>query len=71
MRLPLLPMIALLVTLTTAVAHADEVVSYALVVGSNRPGPGQTALAFAEDDAARSPTCCASSAATIAPGSRS
>lgn len=51
MRLPLLPTIALLVTLTTAVAHADDVVSYALVVGSNRPGPGQTALAFAEDDA--------------------
>ncbi|MBK9036929.1 MAG: caspase family protein [Myxococcales bacterium] len=36
---------------TAGAAHADDVVSYALVVGSNRPGPGQTALAFAEDDA--------------------
>lgn len=28
-----------------------DAVSYALVVGSNAPGPGQEALAFAEDDA--------------------
>ena len=39
------------VAATAAPARADDVVSYALVVGSNRPGPGQTALAFAEDDA--------------------
>ncbi len=30
-------------------AYADDVVSYALVVGSNAPGPGQDQLAFAED----------------------
>lgn len=40
---------ALLVT-GAAPARADAV-SYALVVGSNAPGAGQAALAFAEDDA--------------------
>ncbi|HLL25083.1 MAG TPA: hypothetical protein VK427_23270, partial [Kofleriaceae bacterium] len=38
------------------VAHADTpppVTTYALVVGSNAAGPGQTALAYAEDDARR------------------
>ncbi|HVV86855.1 MAG TPA: caspase family protein [Kofleriaceae bacterium] len=35
-----------------AAARADDdLASYALVVGSNAPGPGQTELAFAEDDA--------------------
>ena len=53
MRLPLLSTIVVLLfaTISTATARADDVVSYALIVGSNRPGPGQTALAFAEDDA--------------------
>lgn len=41
--------------LTTTVAHADPppVTTYALVVGSNAAGPGQTALKYAEDDARR------------------
>ena len=50
------PLLCTLFALTAAaaspgVARADDVVSYALVVGSNRPGPGQAPLAFAEDDA--------------------
>ena len=41
--------------LATSVAHADPppVTTYALVVGSNAAGPGQTALKYAEDDARR------------------
>ena len=34
-------------------AKAPQVVSYALVIGSNRPGEGQSALSFALDDANR------------------
>ena len=51
MRPLLCTLLALAATLAPAAARADDVVGYALVVGSNRPGPGQTALAFAEDDA--------------------
>lgn len=36
-----------------AAAQADEVVSYAIVVGSNAGGPGQDDLHFAESDARR------------------
>ncbi|MEZ4403965.1 MAG: caspase family protein [Kofleriaceae bacterium] len=50
MRL-LLILTASFLLLAATRARADDVVSYALVVGSNRPGPGQQALAFAEDDA--------------------
>lgn len=42
---------ALVFLLAVPSARADEAVSYALVVGSNAPGPGQDRLAFAEDDA--------------------
>ena len=52
MRPLLCTLLALAATLApAAAARADDVVGYALVVGSNRPGPGQAALAFAEDDA--------------------
>ncbi len=51
MRPLLCTLSALAATAGATVAHADDVVSYALVVGSNRPGPGQAPLAFAEDDA--------------------
>ena len=48
----ILPLLATAVAAAPAAASADDdLVSYALVVGSNAPGPGQTALAFAEDDA--------------------
>jgi len=41
-------------TLASGVAHAEsEPATYALVVGSNAPGPGQLALKYAEDDARR------------------
>ncbi len=36
---------------TSSASSGGGAVSYALVVGSNAPGPGQDALAFAEDDA--------------------
>jgi len=42
---------AFVLLLVVPPARADDVVSYALVVGSNAPGPGQQRLAFAEDDA--------------------
>lgn len=51
---PLLPLSLLVTALAVAPAAAradDDLVSYALIVGSNVPGPGQTELAFAEDDA--------------------
>jgi len=48
MRLAL-PILACLV----GVAHADDVDNYAIVVGSNVGGPGQTELRFAEEDARR------------------
>jgi hypothetical protein len=35
----------------SATAHAQDAVGYALVVGSNAPGPGQQALVYAEEDA--------------------
>jgi Caspase domain len=41
---------------TAGVAHADPqpgVATYALIVGSNAAGPGQTALRYSEDDARR------------------
>src|SRR5687768_14114680 len=44
--------IALAGVLTASVAHADTT-TYALVVGSNAAGPGQTTLKYAEDDARR------------------
>lgn len=37
----------------TAAAYADDVATYAIVVGSNTGGPGQGALRYAEDDARR------------------
>ena len=37
----------------TAAAYADDVATYAIVVGSNTGGPGQGALRYAEDDAQR------------------
>lgn len=37
----------------TAVAQADDIATYAIVVGSNAGGPGQTDLRYAEDDARR------------------
>ena len=37
----------------TAAAYADDVATYAIVVGSNAGGPGQGALRYAEDDAQR------------------
>ena len=47
-----LAVLAMALTAAPAVARADDdLVSYALIVGSNRPGPGQAELAFAEDDA--------------------
>lgn len=51
-----LPLLTTLAFAAAAAAPApagadDDVASYALVVGSNLPGPGQTELAFAEDDA--------------------
>jgi hypothetical protein len=55
----LLPAAALWSLLGGAAAGADtppaapEIASYALVVGSNQPGPGQTELRYAEDDARR------------------
>jgi hypothetical protein len=36
---------------SAATAAADEPVGYALIVGSNAPGPGQQELAWAEEDA--------------------
>ena len=51
---PLLSLSLLAMALTAAPAAAsadDDLVSYALIVGSNAPGPGQTELVFAEDDA--------------------
>jgi hypothetical protein len=58
-RPPLRPLLSLLLlalalAATPAAARADDggdLVSYALIVGSNVPGPGQSELAFAEDDA--------------------
>ncbi len=51
-HLPLLSCLSLVLTAAPAVVRADDdLVSYALIVGSNAPGPGQTELAFAEDDA--------------------
>ena len=44
--------IVLLLALAAGTAAADEPVGYALIVGSNAPGPGQTELVWAEDDAA-------------------
>lgn len=47
-------LICLAVVASTATAHAgDGVTTYALVVGSNLGGPGQTELHYAEDDARR------------------
>jgi hypothetical protein len=43
----------LLCCLAAGVAHADAPATYALVIGSNAAGPGQTALRYAEDDARR------------------
>ena len=43
----------LLTPLALAAPTLDAPVTYALVVGSNRPGPGQQALRFADQDAAR------------------
>lgn len=52
MRALLLSLTFALVALGAPAARAAEpVTSFALVVGSNRPGPGQDALVFAEDDA--------------------
>ncbi len=50
---PLQILLTLLFVLAApAVAGAEEdVVGYALIVGSNAPGPGQTELVWAEDDA--------------------
>src|SRR6185436_5781812 len=50
--------ILLLFLLGSEAAAADpppgpEIASYALVVGSNLPGPGQAELRYAEDDARR------------------
>jgi len=42
-----------LVCALSAAAYADTPTTYALVVGSNAAGPGQTALHYAEDDARR------------------
>ena len=48
----LLSLLTLVLVAAPAAARADDdLVSYALIVGSNAPGPGQTELAFAEDDA--------------------
>ncbi len=54
MRLPLL-LLTVAWMLPGGVARADtpEIASYALVVGSNLPGPGQVELRYAEDDARR------------------
>ncbi len=41
-----------LLAVAAGTARADEPVGYALVVGSNAPGPGQTELVWAEEDAA-------------------
>lgn len=50
-------LITALVASTAVTAHADPgapaVATYAIVVGSNAGGPGQTELRFAEDDARR------------------
>lgn len=47
-----LSLLAMALAAAPAVARADDdLVSYALIVGSNIPGPGQAELAFAEDDA--------------------
>ena len=47
-----LSLLAVALTASPRAARADDdLVSYALVVGSNVPGPGQAELAFAEDDA--------------------
>jgi hypothetical protein len=56
MRLPLLPILAWALLGGAPPAGADTppaIASYALVVGSNRPGPGQAGLRYAEDDARR------------------
>jgi hypothetical protein len=59
MKLPplLLPTVAWALLGGTAAADtqpaAPEIASYALVVGSNQPGPGQVELRYAEDDARR------------------
>lgn len=44
-------MVMCLVLGAVATAAAEEPVGYALVVGSNAPGPGQETLTWAEDDA--------------------
>jgi hypothetical protein len=47
-------LLALVICSSGAAAHAETgVANYALVVGSNAAGPGQTELQFAEDDARR------------------
>lgn len=52
MRALLLTILLAAVAVGPPAARADDAVaSFALVVGSNRPGPGQDTLAFAEDDA--------------------
>ncbi|HET9987121.1 MAG TPA: hypothetical protein VFQ65_01345, partial [Kofleriaceae bacterium] len=49
-----LPLAALALVSFGAVAHAEPAVAtYAIVVGSNAGGPGQTDLRYAEDDARR------------------
>src|SRR5512142_1761585 len=53
-----LPLVAL--ALLAGTAHADPAVAtYAIVVGSNAGGPGQTDLRYAEDDARRVATVLA------------
>ena len=49
---PLLIALFLVLIAAPAAARADDDIGYALVVGSNAPGPGQAELAWAEDDAA-------------------
>lgn len=48
----MLKAICILLCLTTA-AMADDIATYAIVVGSNAGGPGQGELRYAEDDARR------------------
>jgi len=50
----MLRLLVLAALLLPAVAHADDgVATFALIVGSNAGGPGQTDLHYAEDDARR------------------
>ncbi len=52
-RTALLSLAATAALVSTAHADGPEVATYAIVVGSNAGGPGQTNLRFAEDDARR------------------